>query len=104
MTIAVSLKVNDGVVLGADSASTILGPQPGAVVNVYNNANKIVNLRKGLPIGLVTWGLGGIAGASISTLAKDLRERFRGADAAHEDWHLDESAYTVAEVAGRVRE
>jgi 20S proteasome alpha/beta subunit len=42
MTIAVSLKVNDGVVLAADSATTLIGQSPDGsvgVVNVYNNAN-----------------------------------------------------------------
>lgn len=104
MTIALTLKVNDGVVLAADSASTLVGSAPNSVVNVYNNANKIFNLRKGLPVGLITWGLGGIGGASISTLAKDLRRRFVGDDPAHADWHLDPSAYTVKEVADRVQE
>lgn len=104
MTVALTMKVNDGVVLAADSASTLMTSTPNSVFNVYNNANKIFNLRKGLPIGLVTWGLGGIGGASISTLAKDLRWRFTGGDPAHQDWHLDASTYTIAEVADRVRE
>jgi hypothetical protein len=101
VTIAVSLKVNDGLVLAADSASTI--GSRGGVDNVYNNANKVFNLRKGLPIGLITWGLGGLGGLSISTLAKDLRVRLSG----HEDfreWHLDEESYTLPEVAEHVRE
>jgi hypothetical protein len=101
VTIAVSLKVNDGLVLAADSASTIASG--GGVENVYNNANKVYNLMKGLPIGLVTWGLGGLAGLSISTLAKDLRLRFAGKDPAHKDWHLDGESYTIKEVAERVK-
>jgi hypothetical protein len=102
VTIAVSLKVNDGLVLAADSASTILSAY--GVENVYNNANKVFNLRKGLPVGLITWGLGGLAGLSISTLAKDLRVRFSGDDPARREWHLDPEAYTLAAVADRVRE
>ena len=53
MSIAISLKVHDGVVLAADSASTLMlgGPNGSlGVVTVYSNANKIFNLRKGLPI------------------------------------------------------
>jgi hypothetical protein len=57
MTIAVALKVQDGIVLAADSASTLFGEGVGGagpgVVNVYNNADKIVNLGKGLPIGIM---------------------------------------------------
>ena len=107
MTVALTLKVNDGLVLAADSASTIasFGPEGVAsVVNVYNNANKIFNLRKGLPIGLATWGLGSISETSIETLAKDLRQRFTGDDPTHEDWHLDPQTFTVQAVAERVRE
>lgn len=108
MTIAISLKVNDGLVLAADSAATLSGVDPGGgmsgVSNVYNNANKIYNLKKGLPIGGMAWGLGGIGGASISTLAKDLRKRFAGRDHDYPKWKLDEDAYTMEEVANRARE
>jgi hypothetical protein len=102
MTIAISLKVNDGLVLAADSASTIVSQSEEGetnVVNVYNHANKIANLRKGLPIGAVTWGSGSIGAASISTLLKDLRRRFTDDG----EWHLDQGAYTIEEAANRLR-
>jgi hypothetical protein len=102
MTIAISLKVNDGLVLAADSASTLSEPQ--GVVNVYNHANKIFNLRKGLPIGAITWGSGGIGTSSISTLIKDLRRRFNGAEPDYHDWELDPENYSVAEVANRLKD
>lgn len=73
------------------------------VVNVYNNANKIFNLHKALPIGAITWGAGNIGSASISTLAKDLRRRFSGEDPAHADWKLDRRSYSILEVAERLR-
>ncbi len=76
LTIAISLKVNDGIVLAADSASTIIerrGARSRASY-VYNNANKIFNLKKGSPIGAITWGSGSIGQASISTLVKDFRK------------------------------
>jgi hypothetical protein len=72
MTIVVSVKINDGIVLSSDSATT-LSDDKGQVLNVYNNANKIFNLYKGLPITAATWGSGSIGRASISTLAKDMR-------------------------------
>lgn len=106
MTIAVALKVHDGLVLAADSASTLMGrtPEGGAsgVINVYNTANKIFNLRKGSPIGAVTWGSGSIGPASISTLAKDLRHRF--SDENNPDWVLDINSYSVQDVADKVRQ
>lgn len=108
MTIAISLKVNDGLVLAADSASTLSGSDPAGgmsgVSNVYNNANKIYNLKRGLPIGGMAWGPGGVGGVSISTLAKDLRQRFAGKDRDHLDWKLNEDAYTMEEVAAKARE
>ena len=82
MTIALAVKVNDGVILAADGASTLTlvdsTTGEGGVANVYNNANKITNLLKGSPIGMITWGSGSIGIESIATLAKDLRDRFSG--------------------------
>jgi hypothetical protein len=101
VSIAVSLKVHDGVVLAADSASTLFGQDPVTkqvgISKVYNNANKVFNLHKGLPIGMLTWGLGGIENASISTLAKDLRLQMSEGDQA-----LKTSDYTLEKVATRV--
>ena len=98
MTIAICLKVGDGIVLGADSASTLM--TGGGVENVYFNAEKIFNLRKGLPIGAVTYGLGGIGGRSVNHLAKDLR---RLLTEEYSDWYLSPETYTMEEVAQRVR-
>lgn len=103
MTIAISLKVNDGLVLASDSASTLFN-DAGQIVKVYNNANKIFNLRKGLPIGAITWGGGSIGRAAMSTLAKDLRRRFSGEDPDHQDWELAPKSYTIEQVAVRLRE
>jgi hypothetical protein len=73
------------------------------VANVYNNANKIFNLRKGLPIGAITWGAGSIGVASISTLAKDLRRRLTGEEPKHvDDWKIDPAEYSVEQVANLV--
>src|ERR1700693_5446332 len=87
MSIAVLIGVHDGLVLAADSASTLTMPMPPGVVlppgqqgaavvgNVYDNANKIFNLVKGQPIGCITFGSGNIGTASIGTLIKDLRKK-----------------------------
>lgn len=104
MTIALSVKINDGVVLAADSASTVMGGPPGAqtasVINVYDNANKAFNLLKGCPIGAVTWGAGGIGNASISSLVKDLRNLLKEGP---EDYKLNKEQYTTEEVAVKLR-
>jgi len=99
MTIAICLKVGDGVVLGADSASTLSGG--GSVANVYFNAEKVFNLVKGLPIGVVVAGLGGLSGRSVSSLARDLRHRITTADQG--DWHLDATTYTIEQAAVMLR-
>jgi hypothetical protein len=99
VTIVVSVKINDGIVLSSDSATT-LSNDKGEVVNVYNNANKIFNLYKGLPVAAATWGSGQIGHASISTLAKDLRANFvHGGDG----WKIDPKKYEMSEIAARLK-
>jgi hypothetical protein len=107
MSIAVAISVHDGVVLAADSASTLAagfigglpgaGPQPVAM-NVYNNANKIANLYKGKPIGCVAYGSGSIGSASISTLLKDFRYRLM--TGLEKDFNP--SSYTIEEIGNRL--
>jgi len=79
MTIAISLKVNDGLVLATDSAATIFAQAPDGneigVAYVYENAEKLYNLCKGYPIGVITWGSGAIGQASISSLTRDFRKK-----------------------------
>lgn len=107
MTIAVCIKINDGLVLASDSATTIIGQAPNGQIgplNIYNNANKIFNLRKGFPIGAVTWGLGGIGQSSLSTIIKDLRAKFQGDVPDSDEWILTRKQYKIEEVAARVKE
>lgn len=102
MSIAVIIGVHDGVVLAADSASTLTlgGAQPGVpagvvgVLNVYDNANKIFNLYKGRPLGCVTFGSGSIGNASISTLLKDLRAKLTANELG-----FSPDRYTIKQVA-----
>jgi hypothetical protein len=107
MTIAIVIKVEDGVVLAADSASTLVatGAQGDErVLNVYNNAEKVFNLCEGLPVGGLAWGAGSIGRASISTLAKDLRKRLTGWDKDRADWALDPNSYSLEALAARTRQ
>ena len=101
MTIAISMKINDGLVLAADSASTVVGQDPLGnlfAVNVYNNANKVFNLLKGAPIGAITWGAGSIGNASISSVVKDFRRQLSTGDGA-----LNPNNYSIEEVATRFK-
>jgi hypothetical protein len=106
VTIAISLKVNDGLVLAADSASTLMGRQNSEIVavNVYNSALKIFNLIKGVPVGAITWGSGSIGTASISTLMKDLRKRLSGEDPKYNAWKVDSETYEVLDIGNKLKE
>jgi hypothetical protein len=107
VTIALSVKINDGVVLATDSASTVMGAAPGGqalgVLNVYDNANKAFNLLKGCPIGAVTWGAGGIGNASTSSLVKDFRKLLKEDPEGPNSYKLNTAQYTIEEVAIRLR-
>ncbi len=65
---------------------------------------RVFNLRKGLPIGMITWGLAAISGASISMLSKELRDRFTKPPEAFKEWHIDPESYRLADVAERVKQ
>jgi hypothetical protein len=98
MTIVVTAKVTDGLVLTADSASTFTGP---GAVKIYNNANKIFNLVKVWPIGAMVYGNGSIGSSSIETLTKDLRARLSNPNDS--DYYLNRTSYTIEEVANKAR-
>jgi len=104
MTIALALKVNDGLVLAADSATTVVNYEKDTAVtkveNIYNNANKIINLHKGLPVALMTWGLGSADGRSVINLAKELRSRLEGKENDYIDWELKSDKYSIEDIAG----
>jgi 20S proteasome alpha/beta subunit len=98
MTIIVTAKVTDGVVLAADSAATFGGG--AGPVKIYNNANKIFNLVKVWPIGVMVYGAGGIGSLSVETLSKDLRKLLSSDNA---EYGLNRDNYTIEEVAWKAR-
>jgi hypothetical protein len=102
VTVAVLVKVYDGLVLATDSATTL--PLLNGASQVYNNANKIFHLHRGLPIGAATFGLGAIQDASIATIAKDLRRRLMGKDPSYPEWELDPTSYSMSQVVDRAIE
>ena len=98
MTVCVGIKVYDGLVFAADSATTLVGSAADGstgVLNVWQHGNKVFNLHKELPIAAMTCGMGHIGPASISTLTKDLRRIFT----KDSDWALDTKNYTIEQVA-----
>jgi len=97
VTIIVSVKINDGIVMAADSAGTMSSGQ------IYAHANKITNLCDGFSIGAMSTGAGGIGSESVETLLKDLRRRFDGRDLEHAKWRLDPASYTMEQFAEQLR-
>lgn len=105
MSVAVLVSVHDGMVLAADSASTLMlqmAPGVAGVGKIYENANKVFNLIKGHRLGCMTWGTGSIGNASIATLIKDIRERLTEPTAAT-SLGFDPTNYTVEQVSGIVK-
>jgi hypothetical protein len=104
MTIVVTVKVTDGLVLAADSAATFYVPTAGGqVTKIYNHANKIFNLRKVWPVGAMVYGAGGIGASSVETLTKDLRRRF--SDKKDKAYYLpNRRSLTIEDVAKKARQ
>ncbi len=77
MSVVIIVKVSEGLVLGADSASTLSGQirkpdgsvQEG-VIKTYFNARKLLQVGD-FPIGLLTWGAGYIASRTIESLVRE---------------------------------
>ncbi|SNS92015.1 hypothetical protein SAMN06265795_10975 [Noviherbaspirillum humi] len=97
MTVLVSVKINDGVVMAADSASSFASGM------VYYHSHKIMNVHAALPVGVMATGAGGIGSESVETLLKDLRNRLSGNDSQHLEWRLDPSNYSMEAIARRLR-
>lgn len=100
MTIVVTVTVTDGIVMAADSASSFFDGT-GHALKIYNNANKVFNLVKGLPIGAMLYGNGGMGSSSVETLTKGLRQRL--ANPNDPDYGLNPTTYTIEEVAQKAR-
>jgi len=69
MTIVASVKSRDGLILAADSMTTITVPGPTGpqFFKAYENGRKLFHIRD-LPIGAVTYGLGNIGTRSMEGL------------------------------------
>ncbi len=78
MSICVAVKVPEGVVLAADSASSIAGAPtlpggqqgPQGIVKVFYNATKALQIRS-LPVGVVCWGAGSFQVRTIASLIEE---------------------------------
>ena len=100
MTVCVAVKVYDGIVFAADSASSLVTTSDSGaslIANVWRHGIKVFNLHKKLPIVAMTAGMGHLGPASISDLAKELRICLSSPSSTEK---LDEgSTYTIQQVA-----
>jgi hypothetical protein len=76
MSIVVAVKVGEGLVLSADSATSIIlqsSAGPATIGNIFLYTRKLLHL-KDYPIGILTWGLGSIGQRSIESLVKEYED------------------------------
>lgn len=92
MTIAACYLSSEGVVLGADSTTTMYvtcpGPNPLQTEHHYNYAQKVFQIGKESTLGITMWGLGNLGETSYRTLIAEFADTL-----------LSQGAQTVAEVA-----
>ena len=93
MTIILSIKVQDGVVLASDSAVLHRG-------HLYLNAEKNIQLIKGLPIGVLISGDGAVGTRALTSVMQDfsIRAALRG-----NACFVNKDGYTLEEVATKLR-
>jgi len=93
MSIVACVKVQDGIVVGCDSATQIMGTDNKGnvgVLKVFENAKKLFRFR-GCPVGILTYGMGNIGKISIQTLLREFDK---------DNSVLDEKLNTVEKIAG----
>lgn len=77
MTIAACYVSAEGVVLGADSTSTVYVPGPPGVegnTHFFNLAQKVFEFGEDSSIGIVTWGLGSLGDTSHRTVIAEVAD------------------------------
>ena len=93
MTIILSIKVQDGVVMASDSAVLHRG-------HLYTNADKNIQLVKGLPIGVLISGDGALGTRALTSVMQDfsIRACLRG-----NSCFIDKESYTLEEVCQKLQ-
>jgi hypothetical protein len=97
MSVVACVVVNDGVVLAADSAGTVVSTgQDGKSYGsfVYENANKVFQLHRKMPWGALFWDSIGIGSTSVSNMIKELRDAFMKVPDTL-NWTLEQAAAAV---------
>ena len=73
MTVCVSVKVSEGLVLGADSTAAIegrIGEGPAGILKTYDHVRKLAHV-KDYPLGTLTWGTAHVGARTVDSLIKE---------------------------------
>ncbi|MCF6273143.1 MAG: hypothetical protein L3J37_08110 [Rhodobacteraceae bacterium] len=84
----------------ASSLSSVNSTGEQVIINIYENANKVFDLCRSLPICAMTAGIGNFGNTSISTLSKELRKRL---SSKGDPLSINPDSYTMKEIAERAR-
>lgn len=112
MSVAIVVKVSEGLVVGADSAAALTGrvesPQGGiqeGVLKTYYNARKLMQVGD-LPVGVLTWGMGQIGLRTIESLVREWEhDQHWQSQEDHKSHHSEgESIFTVRKCADSLRQ
>lgn len=96
MTIAAAYLTTEGVVLGADSTSTVPGQAPGTVVKTLDHAQKVFEIGNGTQFGICVWGAGLLGKYAHRTVAALLGDRLGASPAGGLDFLAAEFGKIVA--------
>jgi hypothetical protein len=78
MTICTSVKVRDGLVLGTDSMTQIIGQDDAGnrgFIKAYSNAHKLFQIKE-WPVGVMTYGIGNLGQRSIQGLVLEFSSNY----------------------------
>jgi hypothetical protein len=83
MSVVATVKVYDGIVLGAESMTQLMATVPGMpgpqLVKAYENAQKLFQVGK-RPIGILTYGIGNIGRRSVESLVDEFSRAEKSRD------------------------
>ncbi|HEU0132903.1 MAG TPA: hypothetical protein VFQ85_18125 [Mycobacteriales bacterium] len=99
MTVAVLVKVWEGLVLAADATATVASADGRA--RAGRRGRTVFALHDRLPVAAVTWGAAETGAATVPMLVAELRRRLAGQDPARPEWALG-GRWSVRSVADRL--
>lgn len=74
MTVGICVRVSDGIVLGCDSASSVVVSSDAnskTIRQIFEHAVKLTQIAREVPVGVLTWGHAAIGQSSVSNAVKE---------------------------------